>query len=67
MIYLLIFYLSFAFVLYFVARKKGREPVFWAGLGFFFGPFALIPLLFSQPPRDSKKLPRKKKSGKRVA
>ncbi|KFI18119.1 hypothetical protein IB75_15595 [Nitrosococcus oceani C-27] len=71
MIYLFLFYFSFAIILYFVARKKGREPVFWAGLGFFFGPLALFILFFSKEPqlpkvsKTGKKLPRR--SGKRAA
>jgi hypothetical protein len=65
MLYLFFFYLLFAIILYFVARKKGREPLFWAGLGFFFGPLALLFLLFSNGTKDSKKLP--KSSGKRAA
>jgi hypothetical protein len=65
MIYLFLFYLLFAIILYFVAQKKGREPIFWAGLGFFFGPLALLFLLFSNDAKNNKKLP--KSSGKRVA
>jgi hypothetical protein len=66
MIYLFLFYLLFAIILYFVAKKKGREPLFWAGLGFFFGPLALLFLLFSNSAaKINKKLP--KSSGKRLA
>jgi hypothetical protein len=65
MLYLFFFYLLFAIILYFVARKKGREPLFWAGLGFFFGPLALLFLLFSNGAKDNKKL--LKSSGKRAA
>jgi peptidoglycan/LPS O-acetylase OafA/YrhL len=48
MIILLAFYLFFAILLYFIARKKGRPPLFWAGVGFCFGPLALVLLLFSK-------------------
>lgn len=67
MIYLFLFYLFFAIILYFVARKKGQEPVFWAGLGFFFGPLALLYLLFFHNSKNSKKLPKRSGQSKRAA
>jgi hypothetical protein len=65
MIYLFLFYLLFAIILYFTARKRGREPIFWAGLGFFFGPLAFLFLLLSNDTKGNKKL--LKRSGKRTA
>ena len=47
MIILLTFYFFFAILLYFIARRKGRPPLFWAGVGFCFGPLALVFLLLS--------------------
>ncbi|CAB1277282.1 hypothetical protein [Candidatus Nitrosacidococcus tergens] len=46
--YFLLFYLFFAVLMYFIAKRKGQDPIFWAGLGLFFGPLALLFQLFSK-------------------
>ena len=42
---LIIISLGFAGLLYLIAEKRGSDKVFWAVMGFLFGPFA-IPFVF---------------------
>jgi hypothetical protein len=42
---LIILSLVFAGLLYLIAEKRGADKVFWAIMGFLFGPFA-IPFVF---------------------
>lgn len=44
MIIAVVFGVAFALVAYRLAGKRGRRPALWAGLAFFFGLLALIPL-----------------------
>jgi RsiW-degrading membrane proteinase PrsW (M82 family) len=41
----LIISICFAVLLYLIAAKRGSNKIFWAIMGFFFGPFA-IPFVF---------------------
>lgn len=40
--------LCFAILLYFVASKRGANKLFWATMGFFFGPFTILFLFFAK-------------------
>lgn len=42
---LLVISICFAGLLYLIAAKRGSNKIFWAIMGFFFGPFA-IPFVF---------------------
>ena len=54
MSYLFLIIVSFFFAgfLYLVAEKRGSDKVFWAIMGFLFGPFA-IPFVFSAKQSDA--------------
>ena len=47
-IFILAFIIS-GVVCHFIARKKGKSPVFWGAMGFFFGPLAIPFVLFVKP------------------
>jgi hypothetical protein len=53
--YLAVFVISFCFagLLYVIAAKRGSNKTFWAIMGFFFGPFA-IPFVFFSNKSDPK-------------
>ncbi len=55
--YLILIIISFIFagLLYLIAEKRGSDKVFWAIMGFLFGPFA-IPFVFFAKRVDAKDL-----------
>jgi hypothetical protein len=54
---LVIFLISclFAAFLYYLAAKRDADTLFWAVIGFLFGPFAIPFVFFSKPRKNTKK------------
>ena len=56
--------LGFAWLLAYIARRRGVSPVFWGVMGFAFGPLAL-PFVFLFRKKRARKLHEQTRQGKR--